>query len=320
MGATVQPLPGVVLIIEDDSGAAELITSVVREQGWETAHAATGAAALAWLADHTPALVLLDYALPDMTGVQFLERVGRPLPFMVTTGAGDERTAVALMKHGARDYLIKDTRFLDTLSLALCRILKQIETERQLARTEAALQESEERFRRLLQDVQGVAVQGYGPDGTTQYWNHASEQLYGYSAAEAIGRNLVDLIVPPAVRGHVEQAIREMAESGLPIPAAEVSLRRKDGSLVAVFSSHTIVQVPGKPQELFCLDIDLTERKRAEAEQARQLDELRRWQVVTLGREGRIAELKREVNGLAARLGMPLPYSTPECSEGKGKG
>jgi two-component system, cell cycle sensor histidine kinase and response regulator CckA len=60
-----------------------------------------------------------------------------------------------------------------------------------------ALQESEARFKNLLQNVPSVCVQGYGPDGTIQYWNMASEQLYGYSAQEAIGRNLMDLIVPP---------------------------------------------------------------------------------------------------------------------------
>jgi signal transduction histidine kinase len=41
---------------------------------------------------------------------------------------------------------------------------------------------------------------------------------------------------------------------------------RRDGSYVSVFSSHAIVKIPGKPQELFCIDVDLTERKRAEEE------------------------------------------------------
>ncbi|MBP6672198.1 MAG: PAS domain S-box protein, partial [Bacteroidetes bacterium] len=39
---------------------------------------------------------------------------------------------------------------------------------------EASLKESEMRFKKILQDVQSVAVQGYGPDGTVQYWNKAS--------------------------------------------------------------------------------------------------------------------------------------------------
>ena len=57
---------------------------------------------------------------------------------------------------------------------------------------------------------------------------------------------------------------------------------------------------------------DITRRKQAEDVQARQLDELRRWQIATLGREGRIGELKREVNALAARLGEMPPYATTE--------
>jgi PAS domain S-box-containing protein len=135
-------------------------------------------------------------------------------------------------------------------------------TERK--RTEESLHESEARFRHMLQSVPNVAVQGYGPDGTTLYWNEASERLYGYTAQEAIGRNLVDLIIPPEMRAAVEQAIQRMAETGEQVPASEVSLMRKDGSRVSVFSSHATVQKPGQATELYCLDIDITERKRAE--------------------------------------------------------
>jgi len=136
-------------------------------------------------------------------------------------------------------------------------------TERKLA--EMALRESEERFRRFLQEVQSVSVQGYGPDGTTQYWNHASELLYGYSAEEAIGRNLLDLIIPPEMRDDVAQAIRQMSQTGEPIPSAELTLMHKNGSRLTVFSSHAIIQTPGRAQELFCVDIDISERKLAEA-------------------------------------------------------
>ncbi len=139
--------------------------------------------------------------------------------------------------------------------------------EKELAerrRMEEALRASELRFRHLLQDIQSVAVQGYNPDGTTQYWNQASERLYGYRAEEAIGRNLIDLIIPPEMKAEVRGAMHHMATTGQPIPASELLLQRKDGSRVAVFSSHAIVQVPGKLQELFCVDIDFTEFKRNE--------------------------------------------------------
>ena len=135
-------------------------------------------------------------------------------------------------------------------------------TERK--RSEAAVRESELRFRTLLQNCVSVAVQGYGADGTTHYWNVGSEQIYGFTADEAIGRSLLDLVVPPGMRSAVERAVPQMIASGQPIPAGELVLQRKDGSPITVFSSHAVVQMPGRPAELFCIDVDLTERKRAE--------------------------------------------------------
>jgi len=139
---------------------------------------------------------------------------------------------------------------------------------------EQTLQASENRFRMLLQDVPTIAVQGYGIDGTIQYWNFASEKLYGYSAQEALGRNLLDLIVPPEMRSEVRESIQQMVETGRPAPAAELSLMRKDGSRVTVYACFTIVANPGREPELFCLDVDLTERKQVEDELRRAKDSI----------------------------------------------
>jgi len=131
-------------------------------------------------------------------------------------------------------------------------------------RAEHALYESEMRFRQLFEMVPTVAVQGYAPDGSVRYWNKASEQLYGYSKEEAIGRNLLDLIIPPPMRGEVQHSMMQMTESGQTRPAEELQLMRKDGSLVPVFSSHVVLETPDSGHELYCLDVDLSERKRAE--------------------------------------------------------
>jgi PAS domain S-box-containing protein len=132
-------------------------------------------------------------------------------------------------------------------------------------RTIEELRLSEERFRVLLGSVPGVAIQGYRMDGTTFFWDKGSEKTYGYTAAEAVGRNLVDLIIPPEMREEVKGAIAYMAQTKDPIPASDLSLMRKDGSRVAVFSSHVILNNPHGGMELYCLDLDLTERKQTEA-------------------------------------------------------
>ncbi len=68
----------------------------------------------------------------------------------------------------------------------------------------------------------------------------------------------------------------------------------------------------GKPLYLMTTIIDITERKKAETQLNEQLDELRRWHAVTLGREGRVIELKHEVNKLLTQNGLPPRYPSAE--------
>ncbi|MFM1892737.1 MAG: hypothetical protein RLZ44_1814, partial [Pseudomonadota bacterium] len=154
------------------------------------------------------------------------------------------------------------------LRLQLLHRREATELQAEMGRREqmqAALHDSETRFRQLFEQVPTVAVQGYAADGTVRYWNRASEALYGYKAEEAIGRNLVDLIIPPAMRDQVARAVRQMIAEGAARPAEELQLQRKDGSLVPVYSSHVVLESSAAGRELYCLDVDLSARKRAEA-------------------------------------------------------
>jgi diguanylate cyclase (GGDEF)-like protein/PAS domain S-box-containing protein len=137
-------------------------------------------------------------------------------------------------------------------------------TERK--RAEGALRESELRFRSVLLNIPSIAVLGYRAGGTLSYWNRAAERLYGYTAEEAMGRRLPDLVEPSAVRGRMREDIDRMFATGEVVAARETRLRRKDGSPVDVFSSHAFVELPGQPPEMFCFDVDISDRKAAEEE------------------------------------------------------
>jgi diguanylate cyclase (GGDEF)-like protein/PAS domain S-box-containing protein len=137
------------------------------------------------------------------------------------------------------------------------------------SQAQQALRSSELRFRSLLQNVGSVAVQGYRPDGTITYWNAASERLYGYTSDQAVGCNVLELIVPSQLQPEFRQQMSELAQGRTAGDGQELTLRHQDGHEVHVFSSHSAVQGDGAQvteAELFRFDIDLAERRAAEAE------------------------------------------------------
>jgi PAS domain S-box-containing protein len=140
-------------------------------------------------------------------------------------------------------------------------------TERK--RTEEALRESEARFGNMFSSVTSVAVQGFKPDGTIRFWNKASELLYGYSLEEAIGRNLFDLIVPAQIQDQLKDCLDQLLKTGVLPPPTEYSFKRKDESRVDVISSPAIAHSSFHEPDLYCIDIDIAERKKAEKELAR---------------------------------------------------
>jgi PAS domain S-box-containing protein len=132
---------------------------------------------------------------------------------------------------------------------------------------EDTLRESEAIFRNLLEYIPGISVQGYTVDGTVRYWNKASEEVYGYTVEEAISQNLGDLVIPPDLKPLFKQGLElgsKATRSGEFMPPGELMLLHKDGYLVPVYSIHTVVCLENKPTLMFCIDVDLSEQKRAE--------------------------------------------------------
>jgi PAS domain S-box-containing protein len=165
-------------------------------------------------------------------------------------------------------------------------------TERKQA--EEALRASEARLRTLLENLERVAVQAYEADGTIIFWNRASELFYGYSAAEALGRDIVELLFEKVDWYAERELLAESTRSGASPIAEELELFRRDGSLITVFSSRVLHPRPGRPPEFFCFDVDVTERKRAEEELAmRQAELLHASRLTTVGQM--VAELSHEV-------------------------
>ena len=134
---------------------------------------------------------------------------------------------------------------------------------------EILVQQSESRFRELIESLPAIAVQGYDQDRRVIYWNDASETLYGFSSEEAQGKLLEDLIIPDYMHHDVVEAHRLWLEGHQEIPPAELELLHKDGSLVPVFSSHVMLKSENDSEEMYCIDVSLLEQKQAHAELTR---------------------------------------------------
>jgi len=101
-----------ILIVDDDAGYLEFVTSVLERAGFATRRELTGEGALASVARERPACILLDVQLPGVTGYavcrELRERYGRQLPIMFVTGERTEASdRVAGLLLGADDYITK---------------------------------------------------------------------------------------------------------------------------------------------------------------------------------------------------------------------
>ncbi len=123
-----------------------------------------------------------------------------------------------------------------------------------------------EAIHQLFDAVDAISVQGYDEQRCVVYWNMGSEALYGYSESDALGKRLEDLIIPKPMQAFVIAAHADWVSKGVVIPAAELTLRHKNGLDVQVFSSHVMFTNQFNKKEMYCIDINLAEVKRAQDE------------------------------------------------------
>ena len=142
-------------------------------------------------------------------------------------------------------------------------------------------------------------------------WNsYQQEQIVGQSD-EGMRQTSALATIHPDDRGLIRAQIENVLRNGVDEVVEGRVLLRGGPDFRWLLMTGRRMTVDGRPA-MIGIGIDITERKQAEEQVVRQLEELRRWQAVTLGRESRVAELKREVNALAVRLGQPPPYSSVE--------
>src|SRR5215813_15117204 len=147
------------LIVEDnpaDRALLRLYLQDVTDVAWDIREEEYGEAGLTMCRTFQPDCILLDYQLPDLDGLVFLERLRQEYGLetcavVLTTGMGDEAVAVEAMKRGAQDYLVKGRTTKEVLWRAVQNALEKVELARTVAAQRSALEDKNRELQRTLE-------------------------------------------------------------------------------------------------------------------------------------------------------------------------
>ncbi|HSQ78607.1 MAG TPA: sigma-54 dependent transcriptional regulator [Nitrospirota bacterium] len=99
-----------ILIVDDEESVRKSLAGVMRDEGYEVVTAASGKEGIELLSEAQPSIALLDIAMPDMDGIETLQKIREikpDLPVIMVTGHGTIETAVKTTKMGAYDFIVK---------------------------------------------------------------------------------------------------------------------------------------------------------------------------------------------------------------------
>jgi PAS domain S-box-containing protein len=250
-----------VLLVEDSESDAGLIIRRLQGAGYDLIHARVDTAADMRTALAKPDwdIVLADYKMPQFSASAALETLkasGRDLPFIIVSGTIGEERAVALMKAGAHDYVMKHN--LARLVPAVARELGEAQGRRERRRAEEALLKSEAALSSILRAAPiGIGLVTQRVFGWT---NDHFSRMTGYSSGELQGQSARMLYESEAEFervGQVKYGGIEQQGTG----SIETRLRRKDGKLIDVFLSSTPIDPLALDAGVVFTAVDITDRQ-----------------------------------------------------------
>jgi PAS domain S-box-containing protein len=252
-----------VLIVEDSESDAGMIIRLLHKADYDVhAERVDNAGQMqAALEKQAWDVVIADYRLPQFdapAALALVRQSGLDIPFIVVSGTIGEDLAVAMMKAGAHDYLMKDK--LARLAPAVVREIREARARRERWQADEALRESEARFSSIFHASPAAIAIARLRDSQFIDVNAAWQNITGYTRAEAIGHTSLELNLwaKPEQR---EQLVRSLREQGA--ARGEVQVRRKSGQISDVLMSAELIDVAGE-NCLLTMAQDITERKQAE--------------------------------------------------------
>lgn len=254
-----------ILYIEDDPAHVELTSRSLEIHGseFDLQTVTDIQEAFTLLATTEYDVILSDYRLPDGTGLDVIKMArerGILTAVVLITNQEDIKTAVAALKAGAADYVVKQSDYLLRLPIVLQNARSQTQFEKQ----KIALRESENRYRNIFENaVEGIFQSTV--DGKFLSVNPAMAKIYGYSSPEEIIASVTDIGEQLYFNADSRKIfVNELTSTGSVIKFETQDIR-KDGTVI--WTSINARTVKNEQGEIQCFEgflSDITEQKQAE--------------------------------------------------------
>lgn len=227
-----------VLIVDDSEDDGLLLLRQLKNGGYNPTYGQvdTAEAMNEALDRQTWDIILCDYSMPGFSATaafDLYKEKGFDLPFIIVSGTIADETAVAAMRAGAHDYLMKDN--LARLSPAVDRELREVKIRRERREATAQLRKSEEKYRTLFEDSRDANYIN-AAEGELIDFNQSTLDLFGYSREEMIGMSTKNVFVNADEYNKFQE---EIAQKGS-VREFEAKLRKKDGAEMDCLITSTV--------------------------------------------------------------------------------
>ncbi|MGA9760916.1 MAG: PAS domain S-box protein [Gaiellaceae bacterium] len=250
---------------------------------------------------------ITDYRLRWTTGLDVLREIKQrfpDIPVVMFTGTGTEDVAVAAMKSGLDDYVIKSPQHFARLPMAL-----QAAIERQRGKSaENELIAAEARFRALIENATDI-VAVVSEDSTITYASPSVQPALGWNADEMVGQLLSDLVHDEAV-GQLREGFRALIEEPGQTMDVAYRVRHKDGSWRQLEGKARSLLDNPSVRGIIVNARDVTERNRLE-EQLRITERMEALGRLAGGVAHDLNNLLTVISGSVSFLSEGLPADSP---------
>jgi len=305
-----------ILIVDDESQSCRLLESLLGSEGYGTRSVASGEEALVSIAKDPPDLILLDVVMPGLDGRQVAKALKTNpstanIPIIIVTAQTDREARLAGLEAGAEDFVTKPVDQAE-LSLRVRNLLRLKEVsdllehhrgtlETEVAARTAQLQEAFEAARSMIESsldaLVAISAQGLITDA-----NEATVKATGLPRQELVGTAFSEFFTEPEKANAIYQLVLAQGKA-VDYP---LTMRHRDGTLTEVLYNASVYRDGrGRVRGVFAAARDVTDQNQARRKIAHQqvtaltrLAELEQFHRLTVGRELKMIELKKENESL----------------------